>query len=40
MFHALLNPDAPKSYNELLTELPKDQIVVVSGEDDNTFVKR
>jgi hypothetical protein len=40
VFRALLTPDAPKSYNELLTSMPKDQIVVVSGEEDNAFVKR
>ncbi len=34
---ALTQRDAPRTYNQILTELPSDQVVVVSGEDDNTF---
>lgn len=34
---ALTQRDAPRTYNQVLTELPSDQVVVVSGEDDNTF---
>ena len=34
---ALLAPDVPRSYNQLLADLPSDQVVVVSGEEDNTF---
>ena len=34
---ALSERDTPKTYNQILTELPSDQVVVVSGEDDNTF---
>ena len=34
---ALSQRDTPKTYNQLLTELPSDQVVVVSGEEDNVF---
>lgn len=34
---ALAKRDAPKTYNEIMTDLPSDQVVVVSGEEDNTF---
>ncbi len=34
---ALIKRDTPKSYNEIMTELPSDQVVVVSGEEDNAF---
>jgi hypothetical protein len=34
---ALIARDTPKTYNEILTELPSDQVVVVSGEEDNVF---
>jgi hypothetical protein len=34
---ALANRDAPKTYNEIMTSLPSDQVVVVSGEEDNVF---
>lgn len=34
---ALANRDVPKTYNEIMTALPSDQVVVVSGEEDNTF---
>ncbi len=37
LFTALVKRDTPKTYNEILTELPADQVVVVSGEDDNAF---
>jgi hypothetical protein len=34
---ALAQRDTPKTYNEIMTELPSDQVVVVSGEEDNAF---
>ena len=34
---ALAQRDTPKTYNQIMTELPSDQVVVVTGEDDNTF---
>jgi len=34
---ALSQRDTPKTYNQIMTELPSDQVVVVTGEDDNTF---
>lgn len=34
---ALMTPDAPKTYNQILQDLPSDQVVVVTGEEDNTF---
>jgi hypothetical protein len=34
---ALMNPDAPKSYNDILSDLPADQVVVVAGEEDNSY---
>ena len=37
LFDALLKKDAPKTYNQILAELPADQVVVVSGEEDNSF---
>ena len=30
--------DRPTSYDRILARLPSDQMVVVWGEDDNTFV--
>jgi hypothetical protein len=37
VFKALLQRDTPKTYNEILAELPSDQVVVVTGEEDNAF---
>jgi hypothetical protein len=37
LFKALLDPKNPKSYNAILAELPADQVVVVTGEEDNAF---
>lgn len=37
VLEALLHKDTPKTYNQILSVLPKDQVVVVSGEDDNAF---
>ncbi len=37
VFKALMNPDAPKTYNQILQDLPSDQEVVVTGEEDNAF---
>ena len=37
VFNALVKRDTPKTYNEILSELPSDQVVVVAGEEDNTF---
>ena len=37
VFKALLQRDTPKTYNEILSELPSDQVVVVTGEEDNAF---
>ncbi len=37
LFKALLDKDHPKTYNDVLAELPSDQVVVVSGEEDNTY---
>ena len=34
---ALSERDTPKTYNQIMTELPADQVVVVTGEEDNTF---
>jgi hypothetical protein len=34
---ALSERDTPKTYNQIMTELPSDQVVVVTGEEDNTF---
>jgi hypothetical protein len=34
---ALSQRDTPKTYNQIMTELPSDQVVVVTGEEDNTF---
>ncbi len=34
---ALANRDAPKTYNQIMSDLPSDQVVVVTGEEDNTF---
>jgi hypothetical protein len=34
---ALMTPDAPKTYNAILADLPADQTVVVTGEEDNAF---
>jgi hypothetical protein len=34
---ALIAKSTPKTYNEILSELPSDQVVVVSGEEDNAF---
>lgn len=34
---ALAQRDTPKTYNQILSELPSDQVVVVSGEEDNLF---
>lgn len=37
VFKALLDDLHPKSYNDILEELPSDQVVVVAGEEDNAF---
>jgi len=37
LFRALLQRSTPKSYNAILSELPSDQVVVVTGEEDNAF---
>jgi hypothetical protein len=37
LFNALVKRDTPKTYNQILSELPADQVVVVSGEEDNAF---
>jgi hypothetical protein len=37
LFRALLRSDQPKTYNDILAELPSDQVVVVTGEEDNSF---
>jgi hypothetical protein len=37
VFRTLLDRDHPKSYTKLLGGFPSDQMVVVWGEDDNTF---
>jgi len=34
---ALIDRNAPKTYNDILSELPSDQVVVVSGEEDNAY---
>ena len=34
---ALSERDTPKTYNQIMTELPADQVVVVTGEEDNAF---
>lgn len=34
---ALLRRDTPQSYNQIMSVLPSDQVVVVAGEEDNTF---
>ena len=34
---ALSQRDAPKTYGEIMTELPPELLVVVTGEEDNTF---
>jgi hypothetical protein len=34
---ALTKRDTPKTYNAILAELPSDQVVVVTGEEDNAF---
>jgi hypothetical protein len=34
---ALTRRDTPKTYNAILAELPSDQVVVVTGEEDNAF---
>ncbi len=37
LVRALLTPDSPKSYNQILDDMPADQVVVVAGEDDNAY---
>jgi len=37
LFKALMQRQTPKSYNEILSELPSDQVVVITGEEDNSF---
>jgi hypothetical protein len=37
IYRALLDDVKPKTYNQILDELPSDQIVVVAGEEDNAF---
>jgi hypothetical protein len=37
LFRALLEKDQPKTYNEILAEIAADQVVVVTGEEDNTY---
>ncbi|MEA2748289.1 MAG: hypothetical protein QOI41_2432 [Myxococcales bacterium] len=34
---ALANRDTPKTYNQIMSDLPSDQVVVVTGEEDNAF---
>lgn len=34
---ALSERDTPRTYNPIMTELPSDQVVGVTGEEDNTF---
>ena len=34
---ALSERDTPRTYNQIMTELPSDQVVVVTGEEDNAF---
>jgi hypothetical protein len=34
---ALMNPQTPKTYNDILSDLPADQVVVVAGEEDNSY---
>ncbi|MBL8610039.1 MAG: hypothetical protein JNL38_22070 [Myxococcales bacterium] len=36
-YKALLDDKSPKTYNQILEGLPSDQVVVVSGEEDNAF---
>jgi hypothetical protein len=36
-YKALLDDKNPKTYNQILESLPSDQVVVVSGEEDNAF---
>ena len=37
IYKALLDDKNPKTYNQILESLPSDQVVVVSGEEDNVF---
>ena len=37
VFKALLERDTPKTYNQILDGLPSDQVVVITGEEDNRF---
>lgn len=37
LYDAVLRADAPKHYNELLRQMPADQVAVVFGEEDNRF---
>jgi hypothetical protein len=37
LFTALVHKDQPKTYNEILSEMPSDQVVVITGEEDNNY---
>ena len=40
VFAAAVHPDEPKNYNALMSEMPKANVVVVFGEEDNRFEPR
>lgn len=37
LYDAVVRPDAPRSYREILADMPKEQVVVAFGEEDNVF---